>query len=98
MIAEIQVRVRQYWNNLASVILKRSLSLSKEHWKAEKVKEKFTQLRSVMQQRSESKKYVRQVIINRIITLSICLVCALSLFYLYVVDITAPDGRDLRWV
>lgn len=65
------------------------------HWAAEKTKEKFTQLRSVMVDRSQSTKFVKQVIINRVITLSICLICALSLFYLYVVDITAPDGRDL---
>ena len=50
-----------------------------------------------MVDRSQSTKFVKQVIINRVITLSICLICALSLFYLYVVDITAPDGRDLRW-
>ena len=49
-----------------------------------------------MVDRSQSTKFVKQVIINRVITLSICLICALSLFYLYVVDITAPDGRDLR--
>ena len=51
-----------------------------------------------MVDRSQSTKYVQQVIINRVITLTICLICALSLFYLYVVDITAPDGRDLRYL
>lgn len=68
-----------------------------EYWRENRVYEKFTQLRSVMDQRTKSKKFVRIVILNRLAHFLICLFCAFSMFYIYVVDLIARDGRDLSY-
>ena len=52
--------------------------------------------KSVMNQRSKSTKFVRTVILNRLAHFLICVFCAVSMFYFYVIDLIARDGRDLR--
>jgi len=66
-------------------------------WREKKVYDKFTQLRSVMNQRSKSTKFVRTVILNRLAHFLICVFCAVSMFYFYVIDLIARDGRDLSY-
>jgi hypothetical protein len=69
----------------------------KEIWKEDGSYDKFMQLKRVMLESHAKKEgLVKTVIMNRVLTLLICLMSALIIFYLYVIDVTSVDGRDLR--
>ena len=71
----------------------------KEIWKNDESYEKFAELNKVLMEDHGTKDdLVRTVIFNRIATLLICLMSALLIFYLYVIDLRSIDGRDLRYL
>jgi len=70
----------------------------KEIWKNDESYEKFAELNKVLMEDHGTKDdLVRTVIFNRIATLLICLMSALLIFYLYVIDLRSIDGRDLSY-
>jgi len=69
----------------------------KEIWKNDESYAKFEELQKVlMDDHGKRDDLVRTVLFNRIMTFFICVISALIIFYLYVVDLTSDDGRDLR--
>ncbi|CBY08514.1 unnamed protein product [Oikopleura dioica] len=70
----------------------------KKIWESDESYEKFHELKKVLLGTHANRdELVRTVIFNRIMTLVICALSALIIFYLYVWDVKSVDDRDLSY-